>query len=171
MIVVDNLKCKLCNKQYLGIFKVTSDLGVQCIDCNNKTVIDKIKVNKNNQKLEQEMVINYLEEDIQYLYPLIYNMDNINIDQFLNEDGIPDAYKIYYQGNDLDFCVEFRRMAYKCLDYLDTNKDTYINFCENFIEKYLNLRFKKLNDSDIKKVNDDINSETFKNILLEIGVD
>lgn len=169
MIIAEHLTCSKCKSTYTGFFKVTIDGDIICDDCEHKKMLTEPTIKYDNTELEQEMVVNYLEEDIKHLYPTIFNINEISIDQFLNDSGELDAYKLYYQGNDLDFCTYIRRKAYICLDYIDTNDSKELDFCIEIIKNYLNLRFKKLSNQELSDLNNKINSEKFSYITATLG--
>lgn len=169
MLIAEYLTCSKCNKSYNGIFKVNLVGDITCVDCENKSIIEDYIISLDNSDLEQEMVVNYLEQDIKHLYPTIFNINEVSIDQFLTENGELDAYKLYFQGNNLDFCTLVRRKAYICLDYIDTNDTKEIDFCINIIKDYLNLRFEKLSKKDVDILLNKLNSETFNYMVSIIG--
>lgn len=166
MLLYDTFTCQSCGKTYKGLFKLNKQQEIVCINCQQKEKYPKLKVNKKANQLEQDMVLDYLEKDISKLYPIVQANFETNFDLFLDSNGNLDTYKLYFQGNPLDFCTQVRDKAYLCLDYLDTNDVTHLTFAELFIGYYLDLRFKKLTDSEIETYN----KLLISNELLEITI-
>lgn len=169
MIIFYKLKCQRCGVLKTSSFK-TYNGKIVCVDCSSKKEYLR-EIDLNNTSLEGEMVLNFLEQDIEYLYPIVYTINETSIDQFLTSEGIPDPYKLYFQGNDLCFCTSIREKAYSCLEYIETNEEEYLKFSEDFIKEYLSLRFKKLNSNEIGSLIEKANSLEFSRIEYKIRRD
>lgn len=170
MLLYDIFTCKLCKETYKGLFNYSNNLGIVCQDCEAKVKHPPVLFStKQNPELEQYMVLDFLEKDIVLLYPSVHTQENSRLDLFLNDSGEIDSYKIYFQGNDLDFCIDAREIAYLCLDYLDTNDLELIGFSEQLINEYLELRFKKLNKKELQMFKDKLNSSEVNRIKIFLG--
>lgn len=155
--------CVLCKKNKLDNFEILDDTSLKCLNCDSKGY-EIPTLETGVVELEKEMVINYLEEDMDFLYPLMFPIEKMNLNLFLDSENKPDLFKIYFQGNDLSLCGIVREHAYLCLDYIETNEKEFLEFCETFILKYLNLRFEKLTEEQEISMRELLLSNEFKYI-------
>lgn len=171
ILISDYLTCSSCKETYTGIFKIDLNGNFHCIDCKNKQKYVEPVIETNVEELEQEMYLNYLSDDLQFLCPIVFNIEDLNLDMFLTKEGDIDVYKMYFQGNDLKMCIKFRELAYYCMDYLDTNLEEYLEFANMVIKKYIDLRFIKLDEAQVleyMEIENDIKMNRILKIIEEV---
>lgn len=125
------------------------------------------KNHKDRSEFRDNEALMRFERDLDgiYFFDAVDGLDAIN--QFLDEDGQLDVYKVYYQGADLELCYQLQDIAYKCLDFNILMSDDYLKdfpidlqykfiklkeFASDIIDLYKKTRLESLSNSDLHKV-------------------
>lgn len=125
------------------------------------------KNHKKRSEFQDNEALMRFERDLDgiYFFDAVDGLDAIN--QFLDEDGQLDVYKVYYQGADLELCYQLQDIAYKCLDFTILMSDDYLRdfpidhqhqfiklkeFANSIIQLYKKSRLEELTKDDLHKI-------------------
>lgn len=167
LTIHDYLTCESCGESYFGVFKSSVKGEITCFNCKEKQYIDErltIDNTYDKQTVEQVLVLDLLEKDLNDLYPLFTDPNSLPIEDFIDDTGNFILEKLYFQGNPIDFSVDMRGKAMVCLSYIDTNDTKEFEFAKGIIERYLNLREKRLSPDEITTFLKDTETEKFRYI-------
>ncbi|MCY8636563.1 hypothetical protein MOD96_01940 [Bacillus sp. S17B2] len=173
MEIVEFATCSRCGNRYKGRFRVENNGEVHCVDCDNPDVFSGIewrKLEENSSKIEFDMVSDMLMSDIERIYQLHAERDENIMAQFYKEDGSINLDKVYFMGNPLDLASAAQRVAYAALQYLETRDTKYAGEAEDIVERYKELRERKLTDEEIQKFWEDLLSDSIQEIAGEDGL-
>lgn len=159
--------CKLCGMSYRGEFIVELTGLVRCVDCKNPTTLaEDIRWEETNGEDPERLytrMFNMLMRDIQVLYPQYEIGGESTVAKFY-KNGEINAEKLYFMGNPLELADIAHTSAYDCLAYLDTGMDTYSDFAEKVVGRYMELRERKLSDEEESEFWDWLASEQMTTI-------
>lgn len=170
MQIVDTMTCDKCHARYRGYFQMKHTGEVLCADCENPQEVEPITFQELKGESEaelymlQETMSKMLMEDIDMIYTRNYVTDDFAeegsyMEQFYNEEGELDIFKLYYHLNPLPLVLEAQKVAYICVRYLESTRDTQRDFAETMIERYKELRLRKLTEEEVtaywKIINED----------------
>lgn len=179
MNILENMTCDKCDRTYRGYFKLEPTGEVICEDCDDPQEIAPLTFQELKGESEaelymlQETMSKMLMEDIDMIYTRNYVTEDFAkegayMEQFYDQDGQLDIFKLYYHLNPLPLVIEAQKVAYSSVRYLESTMDNQREYAEQMIEKYKELRNRKLEEAEIQDYWHLINEDSRTQEIMEI---
>lgn len=176
MDIVHQLTCAECKETYAGQFKVKLNGEIVCKDCEDKKKYQGLDINIMGESTvrSSKIVETYkkiLLEDVETIYNNESEKNQNYTDIFYTKDGKIDTKKLMFYNNPVSLVLLGHTVALKSLKYLNSaNTDKkYEKEAKEIIEKYKELRLRKITQQEADDMWLLFKSEESKNIANEVS--